>query len=338
MLPKRLVFCGGGTRCLVFLQTLVEFHARGMLVDANEYWGTSAGALLAALMALLDGDPHKVKDLMFQTEYSRFRDIDVTNVLAITTTWGMDDGKSLVRTIEELFETAVAGSKDTCMRDLPGLHIVVADLTIHETVVVNSVSYPDLRVVDAIRASMSLPLFFRPYIHRPSGHFWVDGAVRANFPWDLLPSDDARREALGFAFETPWIGGPRTFSEYLFSMIHFDEPKKRSELKTAWNGHIVWYPTPPFPAWFMKLNERDFRLIESYGSDACARYLTLLSEPPKTPEDPPEHARPHMAPPTSPQDHTDELLDTPRPCLEPAQGSFRLQSQQSPRAFRRWSV
>jgi patatin-like phospholipase/acyl hydrolase len=52
MLPRRLVFCGGGTRCLVFLQTLVELEAQNKLANVQEYWGTSAGALLASLLAI----------------------------------------------------------------------------------------------------------------------------------------------------------------------------------------------------------------------------------------------------------------------------------------------
>jgi patatin-like phospholipase/acyl hydrolase len=65
-LPSRLVFCGGGTRCLVFLQTLVELENQNRLVNVKEYWGTSAGALLAALLAITKS-AQSVKKIMFTT-------------------------------------------------------------------------------------------------------------------------------------------------------------------------------------------------------------------------------------------------------------------------------
>ena len=82
MLPKRIVFCGGGTRCLVFLQGLVDLEKKGILRNVNEYWGTSAGAMIASLYALTKS-ANRVKEIMFAADYKKFRDIDVTNLLGI---------------------------------------------------------------------------------------------------------------------------------------------------------------------------------------------------------------------------------------------------------------
>ena len=278
MLPKRLVFCGGGTKCLVFLQGLVDLEKRGTLKNVNEYWGTSAGAMIASLYALTSS-PQKIKDVMFSANYLKFRDIDISNILGIQSSWGLDDGKSLTQEIENMFESIGPGTKNKVLSDIPSLNIVVSDISIRETIICNSKTHPSLRIVDALRASMSLPIFFKPYRHVESGHFWVDGAIKANFPWHCLPDDLARSEALGFTFEKPCIyRTPETFMEYIFSMIHFDEPKKTQILKKHWSSNIIWFPQPPYPTWFIRLQKTDFDLIEQLGKEGIEKWFRPLSK------------------------------------------------------------
>lgn len=338
MFPKRLVFCGGGTRCLVFLKTLTELEQRGRLAHVQEYWGTSAGALLAALMALTRSAV-KVKETMYAADYLKFRDIDVGNLININKTWGMDDARSLTGEIERLFEMFSPGSKEKRLCDISGLNVVVADLNDHQTLVCNGSNYPNLRAVEAVRASMSLPIFFRPYYHAPTGHHWVDGGLRANFPWDLLPDDVARQESLGFMIEKGWAGGPKSFTDYLFSLIHFDEPRKLKEWKERWPGNIIWYPSLPFPAWFMRLQKDDYALIERMSAEAADRWFTdearLL---PKTPENPTPSEAPCIPVQVFPQHRTNELSGNLKLLSLPSQDSFPLQSPHTQSSSRRWSV
>jgi predicted acylesterase/phospholipase RssA len=255
----------------VFLQSLIDLESHGTLRNVNEYWGTSAGSLLASLYALTKSAT-TVKRLMKSVDYSKFRNIDISNLVNINSTWGLDDGKSLIGQLELLFETIETGAKSKCMRDVEGLHIVVTDLNNRESLVLHGGNYPDLRIVEAVRASMSLPVFFKPYIHKLSGHYWVDGGVRHNFPWDLLPNDAARDEALGFAF-SKFGGSLRTFNEYMFSMVHFDEPKKLQQFRKIWKHNILWHTTPPFPAWFTNLRDDDYALIDSIGQSVTQEWI-----------------------------------------------------------------
>jgi NTE family protein len=336
--PVRLVFTGGGTRCLVFVSALEELAAAGRLVNVREYWGTSAGAMLAALLCLSDKDVGRVKAALWAADYMKFRDVDVANVFGIFEKWGLDDGASLVGELERLLEHARTGGSRMVMRDVPGLHVVVSDLHAHETVVCSAANYPDLRIVDAIRASMSLPIFFRPFVCPSNGHLWVDGAVRANFPWAVLPDDAARRESLGFAFEKTWEAGPRTFQEYIFSMVHFDEPKKIQAYKRDWSQQILWFPTPPFPAWFMRFTADDYKLVETIGRQGYAAWMRITAErSQETSGIPTLSAPPHTPLPVSPADRTTESSGTPQACPEPSRGSSPPQSPRKQPTFRRWS-
>lgn len=339
---KHLVFSGGGTRVLFFVPALVELEKKGLLNDIKEYWGTSAGALLAAYLAIT----HSAAGLhtaMRDIHYTKFRDINPANIFDMAQTWGMDDGHSLVKEIERIFDTYEVGFGKKTMGDVPGLHIIVSDLNSHEVLDVNSKTYPEVRISEAIRASMGVPFMYKPYKHAGTGHYWIDGALKANFPWDLLPDDAARKSALGFTFDKSWIDGPRTFTDYMFSMIHFDEPKKMSLLKRDWPKNILWFPPPKWPAWFMTLNDSDFQLIDSIGSNVLHEWfgfrlkdgsVHLLD---KT-ESQPAYEDQNTHPQVCPVDCTTESSDSRLPCPAPCQDSSQPQLPSIQPSYRRWSV
>jgi NTE family protein len=337
MYPKHLVFCGGGTRCLVFVQTLIEMERRGYLKNVREYWGTSAGALLAALLSLTNNS-ESVKNIMWSANYTKFRNMDVANIIGIMSSWGLDNGDSLIGEIERLFEIIKPGGKHLLLKDISGLNIVVSDMTIHDTVVCNSNTFPDLRVVDAVRASMSLPVFFKPFICPINGHCWVDGAIRAHFPWNELPTDDDRNNAVGFTFDKSWEGGPKTFTEYIYTMIHFDEPKKNTALKTKWGNNIIWFPVPPFPAWFVNIRSDDFTLVENIGLMAFNKWFNAINAVAKKTETRPQYVPPHILVPNDSLNHTTEQLDNPKLYQQLYQAPSQHQSPQTILTRRRWSL
>jgi NTE family protein len=344
-LPKRLVFTGGGTRCIVFADALLLLEKAGALERVEEYWGTSAGAFLATLMALSDsGGMEKVRELMHTTDYIKFRDVDINNLLAIHKVWGLDSGISLVEEVERILELIKPGAKDFKMSDIPGLTIVISNLSTHTVVLCSAKTYPSLRVVDAIRASMSLPLFFRPYVHEDTGHIWVDGAVGANFPWMLVPSHADRKESLGFTFDHGDVKTPATISQFIFSMIHFEGPKKKDALKTYYPKNILWFPNLPFPAWFMKLTSADFEMLASIGKKVAEDWLSSFSEHSYShyPQGKNGSSHPygdHRNPsPAFPPHHTEQTSDNPKSSVpEPPRDSSPPQSHCTPPSCRRWS-
>ena len=340
MYPRRLVFCGGGTRCLVFLQTLVDLETHGRLRDVRECWGTSAGALIAALYAL-SKSAVAVKHAMQQLQYNKFLDIEIHNLINIHKVWGTDNGHSMIAELERIFEIIRPGSTAYCLRDVPGLNIVVADLNEHKTIVCNSETYGNLRIIEALRASMGLPIFFCPYVEKSSGHYWVDGGVRDNFGWNVLPDDAARSEALGFLIDKGWSShGPKSFTDYLFSIIHFDEPGKIRSWKESWTSNIIVYACPPYPAWFARLREDDWRMVEDIGAAAATAWLTLHPASDSGTPGSPRASAPHCTPPSSsPAGQTDGTsgipllhLPSPPPAFAPPPPSY------TPPASRRWSV
>jgi predicted acylesterase/phospholipase RssA len=336
MQTKTLVFSGGGTRCLVFVELLVLLENGGHFGKVCEYWGTSAGALIAALYALCHSAA-RVKTLLWDFDFSTLRNVDVGVMLNILQTWGIDDGSCMLRGIEHLLEAVRPGASKLKMRDIPGLYICVADLTIRETIVVNGTNFPDLRIAEAVRASMSFPIFLKPYIS-PNGHIWVDGGVRANFPWHVM-SPAQRESALGFAFAQSIHENPRNLSEYMLSMIHFDETKKIKELLHS--KQVIRVPSPPFPAWFLRLGESDYVMICQLAHTAYNNWISCEDgsvHPPKTSESLLPSAPHCIPPPISPAHHTVAHSGIPQACQEPFQDSSQHLQPRTQLIDRRWSL
>lgn len=333
--PKRLVFSGGGTRCLIFLPALRSLERRGILRNVTEWWGTSAGSLTASLLALTRS-ADRTAELLQGVEFAKFRDVNLMNVVSLNTSWGLDDGSGMVSEVERVLDQAKSGSSKLTLQDVDGLNIFVADLTTHKTVQCNAKTYPSLRIVDAIRASMSLPIFYVPFRCPTTGNVWVDGGVRAHFPWNYMESDKDRKESLGFAFERAWMNGPRTFSEYMFSILHFDEPDVIRSLKQKWPSHILWFPSPPFPAWYVRLKSDDFALLDQYSTQTVNAWFTdclpKMSQSPPLCEDP---RTPSRERPVRHTGGTSESLKSSSPLLPPCPSQDSQRQMRLP--SRRWS-
>ena len=337
MKPKRLVFAGGGTRCLVFLPALLQLEEEGILSDVEAWVGTSAGALLAALMAVARS-ASRVKDIFQKIDFSRFRDFNVSNMVQFMDVWGLDDGEALMLEIERVLDLAHSGASQWTLEKIPNLVLAVADLTDHVLVKVSAANFPSLRISEAIRASMSFPIFYRPFLHPTTGHVWIDGGLCANFMWNEL-SDQEKRESLGFSFERPCSqGGPETFTEYLQAMLRFDDPHRTRELKATWSSHILWFPLPPYPVWYVRFQSEDFEMLNELAHQAVENWRLFTRSHSETSKILTSHEDRCIPLPTSPRNHTGGMLGIPQSSCQPLHlaPSRDLQSYR-PLPSRRWS-
>ena len=278
---KRLVFAGGGARCISFFHALAAIDS-SLLKDVTEWWGTSAGALIAALLSV-QGDLSIMVHLSNIMDFRHFRNMELNHIFNITRTWGLDSGEGLLQGVTDMLERV--GAKDWTLSKVPGLHIIIADVTNSKTIVCNAKTHPDLLIAHAVRASMSLPFFYMPY-RTADGSLWVDGGMRCNFAWSLLTKEQ-QAESIGFFFGTPQSGPvgqtPVTLSQYLLRLIHFGE-------KTALEGNLVRVHIPNFPAWFVNLQEEDRLELASCGRTAGEAFMKewpvksscILPDPVKT--------------------------------------------------------
>lgn len=366
LIPKHLVFAGGGPRCLSFLGSLEKLAEKGCSLDGvKHYWGNSAGALLATFLSLKVPLP-KLRMVFETLDYTRFRDIDLSNIVTFGDKWGLDSGDAFFVHMKELLETVKPGASYYTLQEVPGLHITAADLTDNKMVILDGATFPTLKVIDALRSSTSLPFFYRPFRNPVNNHMLVDGAIGQNFPWSLLPSDKDRDEALGFNFKTyDTTGEPRSLTEFIPKILHFREaaaahqaaaskvtPLSQSQsaiasgqsVTTSPSGkkqhvhspNIIVFNVRGFPAWHLGVNKEDRQELFAIGHKTTEEWLiarsaseTQSSQPPCAHQDTPPSLTPCSG-------ESSESHGCPRPLQRqgPPQGSPSLSGP----VCRRWSV
>ena len=337
-MPKHLVFAGGGPRTLVFLSSIEVLTKHKLLEGVKNYWGNSSGALLATLLSINAPLP-KIRSVFENFDFTKLRDIELSNIMAFGENWGLDSGTAFYKGVKEVLEDIKPGSSDYTLQEVPALHITATDLTAGKPVILDSKSAPTLKVIDALRASTSIPFFYVPFRNPINNHIMVDGAVGCNFPWMLLPSDKDRNDALGFDYHTNSTqNGAVNLSDYIAGILYFRDRMWNSSVLKPMGPNILRFHVTGFPAWHLALKKEDRDELFSIGQKFTEAWINERSSS-KTPGAPAASAHLRTPQQSDPSDRT-RLLSDSRERSHPSSPPYP--PPHSPSGYqpskRRWSV
>ena len=226
------ILAGGGTRLpahVGVIQALDELDAVG-----DHIVGVSGGGIVAGLRAA-GWSAEAMKTLALGVDFRRFRDFSLYQLLFHG---GLSSGDGFERWMDE----QLRGAR---FEDLPlNLHVVATDVRNGAPVVFDREQHPGMRVSQAIRYSMGIPLLFAYKEHNQ--HLMVDGsilsedALRCDWARDGTPSCCFRLRA-GASASRPerrhWIPLP----DYLLMLIRaFMTSLSREFIQDAfWNSTVV---------------------------------------------------------------------------------------------------
>lgn len=185
---KYLILCGGGMRGIALLGALRYLEEKGLLDEIHTYIGTSCGSMIAALLNIGFSIDELFK-FMLNLDISSVAQFQITKII---THFGLDSGNTIVYLIKQLFIKKGFDDNITfkSLYELTGKHLIITGTDVNE----HSIKYldyentPNLRVVDAIRISSSIPFLFTAPLYK--GHYYVDGGVLDNFPYHLVSDKD----------------------------------------------------------------------------------------------------------------------------------------------------
>ncbi|MFD2721864.1 patatin-like phospholipase family protein [Hymenobacter monticola] len=208
---RNLVMEGGGIRGIAYGGALQELEQRGVLAGIRRVGGTSAGAIQAALLAV-GYSAQEIIDVVNATPVQRLNDgrfIFFGGTHRLITQYGWYRGDEFATYLSELVARktqnpnltlaelhALAQKEPSRFRDL---YTTGTNLTQQRVQVFSHETNPTMRVADAVRISMSIPLYFRavlldaqnnvitgdPAPGQPT-QVLVDGGLLANYPVDLF--------------------------------------------------------------------------------------------------------------------------------------------------------
>lgn len=194
MIPYRIYLSGGGMCAVAHVGALIELSNTIPLQAVKEWMGVSAGALVA--MCLTIGFTLKeLSDLCVNFDFTRIKETD--SVPGWILHFGIDTGERLHRLIDACLR--VKGlSPDITFQECYdrfgiALHVVVTDMNDGCIKQYTPSLTPTYKISNAVRASMTFPYYFQPFICPETGHYLIDGGVISNYPLFVLSPEEQRR-------------------------------------------------------------------------------------------------------------------------------------------------
>jgi len=188
---RNLVFEGGGVKGIAYVGALRELQQRGILEKIVRVGGTSAGAINAVLMSL-GYTLEETHEVLSTLDFCKFMDpsgVFWKDVARLICKFGWCAGDFFSSWIGDLiFEKA--GRRNPTFRDLRAddyrdLYLIGTNLSTRFAEVFSAEHTPEMRVVDAVRRSMSIPIYFAAVRDKRKDVF-VDGGVFDNYPIKLF--------------------------------------------------------------------------------------------------------------------------------------------------------
>lgn len=312
---RNLVFEGGGVKGIAYAGALQALQARGILQDIRRVAGTSVGAIAATLIAV-GYTADEAREVIANTNFNQFTDDSfgvIRDTARVLRDYGWYKGDAFhdwlgERIAEKLGDADLPFSAlraDVAANsELRELYIAGSNLTQQRVEIYSPEHTPDMPIRDAVRISMSIPLFFKAI--ELDGDVLVDGGVAWNYPVNVFDhiqyvldqrnaaklvdvfDDDYRfnHETLGFRLGTreqtdraaqDWLNVPRAVDNildysislgyYLFQMANQRHLNSRDWRRTVFIDTLNVNPVD-----FNLPRERINQLIDS-GRDGVRAYF-----------------------------------------------------------------
>lgn len=183
---ENLVFEGGGVKGLAFCGALQVLEERGIIPNIKRVAGSSAGAITAGLLAC-GFSSDQILEEVGKKNFNDFKDkgrVLFSDIKRLMTEYGYYAGKEFYKWYGRLLE-AQTGSEDITFGEVfekyqKELVVTGTCLNRRETHYYNKSRNKDMPLRDAVRISMSIPLFFAAVDWQ--GDLLVDGGVMNNYP------------------------------------------------------------------------------------------------------------------------------------------------------------
>jgi NTE family protein len=187
---RNLVFEGGGVKGIAYVGAMQVLQEKGILTDIKRVGGTSVGAINATLFALGFSNAEQ-KDILWRLNFNDFLDDTwfIPNMARMISRYGWYKGNFFRDWIGGHVKSKL-GTADATFQNLkeanrPDLYVYGTNLGTHFSEVFSVEHTPKMRIADAVRISMSLPLFFTA-VRNERRDVYVDGGVLVNFPIKLF--------------------------------------------------------------------------------------------------------------------------------------------------------
>jgi predicted acylesterase/phospholipase RssA len=281
--PRHLVLSGGGIKVISIVGALRVLEDKGMLKNVKVVSGVSAGAWLAFMIAA--GLTIKfIEKLVVDLEFGIVRNLSPDAIVGFPETFGLDDGSNLKKFLESIMKIVMKIDPTITFSGLSKkikFKCWATDLntrTIREFSVEKT---PNIRIIDALHASMAIPLYFTPVPDPETGHLLSDGGIQGSLPIHHLTEVECNQcLAIGFCRETPFPEEgelPSDLMSFMASIFSCLTHSRNEDVTSKWEHKIMRIPINGVQSWNFEIS-RDERLnLVKNGKNSMSSWLELKS-------------------------------------------------------------
>jgi NTE family protein len=188
---RNLVFEGGGVKGIAYVGAMEVLESKGITQNIKRAGGTSAGAINALLFGL-NYSNDETKQVLGHLDFKNFLDDSwgvVRDFERLLTDFGWYKGGFFRDWIAELIRRKTGNSESTFKdvhdqkekKGFRDIYMIGANLSTHFSEIFSYEHTPRTLIAEAVRISMSIPLFFAAK-RSLRGDVYVDGGVLDNYP------------------------------------------------------------------------------------------------------------------------------------------------------------
>ena len=281
---KNLVFAGGSSYVEAYVGALVYLAKNGCLKDVHRYAGTSAGAMIACLLAA----GYDVSELhALGAELNQHDIVERKGMLRdayhLCMGFGVSEGNVIRSTVLGLLEKKLLIRNPTFADLPPGVQLVVVgtNITKRKRILFSRQATPTMSIADAVSISTRLPLVFKPWTDKNGDHL-VDGGVSDNYPLEVFDAQNVNlNETLGLRTAIDVSNRPpaRNIAAYLAQVINsLCKSPETIENELPQNQRRTMKITVPLVQDSLKISDAESRALYASGSAAAKSYCIAFAD------------------------------------------------------------
>lgn len=216
---KNLVFEGAGIRGIAYCGAIQELEAKNLMTNIEKVGGTSSGAIVA-MMISLGYTGRDIEGFIATTKFKKLNDggfFFIGGINRIKKYFGWYKGRRAEKWLGKIIE-GKTGNADITFEELhqkrfKDLYVTGTSLTKQKPVIFSRLTYPKMKVRDAVRISISIPFYFEPVFIDSNGRvlyhpkqkkgldILVDGGIIENFPIHIFDKALPDLNTIGFRMD-----------------------------------------------------------------------------------------------------------------------------------------
>lgn len=216
---SNIVLSGGGMGAISYFGCFKYIsESTGLMKNIKNVLGVSSGAVFS-LFFIFDFTFPETLLFLEKLKHIDMKNIKMNSILSLNKAYGFDNGDKIIEIVKTIFNIKNIDEtitfKDVAQKYGKNLIIATANLSKGELFYFCVDNTPEVTIIDAVKASASVPFIFTPFIYKDEFH--VDAFIYDNFPIKYFKDSLDHTIGLNLITEKTPITGIISFIQNMFN-------------------------------------------------------------------------------------------------------------------------